>query len=59
MASNQTQFEILQKILGSESTLSEKAIFDISNCLQVLDRNIDLLKEYKGFRILKTASKHF
>jgi hypothetical protein len=46
MASNQKQFEILQKLLGSKSALTEKDIVDINYCLQVVDRNIDLLKEF-------------
>jgi hypothetical protein len=47
MASNQKQFEILQNILDSESKLSEEDIVDINYCLQVVERNIDLLKEFK------------
>ena len=43
MSSNQKQFEILHKRLGSESTLSEKDIVDISYYLQVVDRNIELI----------------
>ena len=42
MASNQKQFEILEKNLEAESTLSEKDIVDINYGLQVVDRNIDL-----------------
>jgi hypothetical protein len=53
MASNEKQFEILQKIFGSESTLTEKDIVDINYCLQVVDRNIDLLKEFKGKNQIK------
>ena len=48
MASNQKQFEILQKILSSESALTEKDIVNINYCLQEVVRNIDLLKEFVG-----------
>ena len=48
MASNQKQFDILQKLLGSESALSEKDIVDISYYLQVVDRNVDLFKRTYG-----------
>jgi sulfur relay (sulfurtransferase) DsrC/TusE family protein len=47
MASNQKQFEILEKILKFESKLSEEDIVDIDYCLEVVERNIDLLKEFK------------
>jgi hypothetical protein len=46
MASNEKQFEILRKILGSGKALTEKDIVDINYCLQVVYRNIDLLKEF-------------
>ena len=48
VAGNQKQFEILHKILASESNLSEKDFVDINYCLQVVDRNLDLLKEFEA-----------
>jgi hypothetical protein len=47
MASNQKQFEILEKILKSESKFSEKDTVDIDYCLEVVERNIDLYKEFE------------
>jgi hypothetical protein len=47
MASNQKKFEILEKILKSESKFSEKDTVDIDYCLEVVERNIDLYKEFE------------